>query len=256
MAGGEGGKRRHGPGGIPDIKPLQVLGQHPVRRVRLDVYPLDPAPLDKIVDIGAAEGRGDGIVDGADGHPQGAGLFPIHIDPVLGHILQAGRPHPGQPRVLGRHPQQLVAGRHQFLVSQPGPVLQFKVETARPAKLQDGRRREGKHSGVPDLRKPGHGPPRQGVYFQIRPRPQVPILEHDESQPGILSGPGKAPAGHREDTLDGFLFIIQEIVPAPDPGPAGSAPWSTPAAASPGCTSPPGLPGGGRPWACAGTKTP
>ncbi len=51
------------PGGVAHVELLQVLGQHAVGGVGLDIDPLDPAALDEVVDIGAAEGRRDRVVD-------------------------------------------------------------------------------------------------------------------------------------------------------------------------------------------------
>ena len=165
VAGGEGSERRHRPGGIAHIEPLQVFGQHAVGGVGLDVDPLHPSALDEVVDIGAAEGRRDSVVDGADGNPQGARLFPIHVDAVLGHIFQAVGADTDQPRVPGGHAEHLVAGRHQGFVSQTAPVLQLKVKPARLSKLKDCRRREGEHPGVADLRELSHGASHHGINF-------------------------------------------------------------------------------------------
>ena len=60
-----------------------------IRRVGLEIDPLDSAALDEVINIDTTEGRGDGVVDGVDGNPQGAGLFPIHVNLVLGNIFHA-----------------------------------------------------------------------------------------------------------------------------------------------------------------------
>ena len=111
------------------------FGQHAVGGVGLGVDPFDPAALDEVVDIGAAEGCRDGVVDGGDGDAQGAGLFPVHVDPVFGHVFHAVGPDFRQALVLCRHAEELVAGRHQLLVAEPAPVQQLEVEPGGVAQL-------------------------------------------------------------------------------------------------------------------------
>ena len=82
------------------------------------------------------------------GTPQGAGLVPVHVDPVFGHIFHAVGPDPDQSRILGRHAEELVAGRHQCLVARGRPVQQLKIEPGGIAQFDDGRRRKGKHHGA------------------------------------------------------------------------------------------------------------
>ena len=100
MRGGKRRKRDHLPRRIPYVELLDVAGQHAVGGVRLQKDPLDPAPLNEVIDIAAAEGRRQGVMDGGDGHPQDAGPFPVHIDPVFGHILHAVGSDLGQARVF------------------------------------------------------------------------------------------------------------------------------------------------------------
>ena len=128
-AGGKGRKGNHLARRIPDIEFFQILGQHAVGGVGLDVHPLDPAALDEVVDIGAAEGRRDRLVDGGDGDPQGAGLFPIHVDPVFGHIFHAVGPNAVNLGSLAAMPEELVLGRHQGLrgPDRPGPATESRT---------------------------------------------------------------------------------------------------------------------------------
>ncbi len=81
-------------------------------------------------------------MDGGDRNPQRAGLFPVHVDPVFGHVFQAVGPNGDQSRVLCRHPEELVASRHQGLVAQTAPVQQLKVKSLGRAQLDHGRGRE------------------------------------------------------------------------------------------------------------------
>ena len=128
MTGGEGGKGNHLARGVANVELLQVPGQHAVGSVGLDVDPLDAAALDEVVDVRAAEGGRDRVVDRGDGQAQGAGLVPIHVDAILGHVFQAVGPDLGQDRVLGRHAEELVAGRHQAGVAQAAAVQQLEIE--------------------------------------------------------------------------------------------------------------------------------
>src|SRR5579864_1635610 len=63
FAGGEGGNRRHGPRGAAHIKVVQIFRLGAIGRVGLDKDLLHPAPIDELVDIGAAERRADRGVD-------------------------------------------------------------------------------------------------------------------------------------------------------------------------------------------------
>ncbi len=118
----------HLPRRIPNVNFVQVFRRHAVRSVCLNVHPLYPASLDKIIHIGAAEGGRKGVVNGGNGDPEGAGLFPIHIDPVFGDIFHAVGPDRGQSRVLGDHAEELIASSHQRFVADTAPVLQLKVK--------------------------------------------------------------------------------------------------------------------------------
>ena len=101
-------------------------------------------------------------MDGRDGNAQRAGLVPVDVEPVLGHILHAVGPDLRQPRILRGHAQQLVAGGHQGLVAQTAAVLQLEVESLGSAQLDDGRGREGEDHRVAVLRELAHGPPGHG----------------------------------------------------------------------------------------------
>jgi len=56
MAGSEGRKGNHPSDVVTYMEPLQVGWQHAVRRVCLNIDPLDTTCLDKVVDVCAAEG--------------------------------------------------------------------------------------------------------------------------------------------------------------------------------------------------------
>ena len=54
---GESGKRDHFAYVVAHVKLFYIPRQHPVRGVRLNIDLFDPAGLDEVVDIGAAQGR-------------------------------------------------------------------------------------------------------------------------------------------------------------------------------------------------------
>ena len=130
---------------------MQVFGQHAVGGIGLKVHVLDPSALEKVVDIGAAKGRRNGVVNGSDRNPQRARFFHIHGDPVLWNIVQPVGPHPSQPRILGCHVEDLPAGLHQTGVTQTATVLQLKINALGIAQFGDRRRREDEHHGVTTL---------------------------------------------------------------------------------------------------------
>ena len=199
------------PAAVSDIEPFQIRGKHAVRGVALSVNPLDSSALDEVVHIGTAEPSRNGGVDRVNGDSQCACLFPIHVDSILGHILQPAGADTDQPRVLGGHAEQLVAGIHQGFVSQSAPVLQLEVEPACPSKLDDCRRWERKHPGVADRCELPHGAPHHGVHFQVCTAALVPVPEHDEGQSHVLSASGKASAGKGKAGIHRFLFIHQKM---------------------------------------------
>ena len=147
-AGGKGREGHHLAHAVPHIEFFQILRQHAVGGIRLGVDLFDPTGLDEVVDIGAAEGRRNGVVNGTDGNPQGAGLVPIHVDVVFGHIFHAVGPDSDQSWVLRRHAEKLVAGRHEFFVTQAATVLQLKIKPGGNAQFDHRRRREGEHHGA------------------------------------------------------------------------------------------------------------
>jgi len=151
VAGCKGGKGDHLSRRVADVKLFQVLGQHAEGGIRLGVDPLDPPGADEVVDVGTAEGRGDGVVNGSDGEAQGPGLAPVHVDVVLGNILHPVGPHVMQPRIGRRHGQELVARLHQGFVTHAAQVLQLEVEPLGLAQLDDRRWGKRHHDGVPVL---------------------------------------------------------------------------------------------------------
>ena len=80
---------------------FQIRWQHPVRRVRLRVHALDAAGQDKVVHIGTAERRSDGVVNRRNGHSERTGFFPVHINPVLRHVFHAVGTNVRQPGIFG-----------------------------------------------------------------------------------------------------------------------------------------------------------
>jgi hypothetical protein len=86
-------------------------------------------------------------MNGIDGNPQSAGLVPVNIDVVFGHIVHAVGPDPDQAGVLGRHAEKLVARLHEFVVTQPSPVHELQVEAGAHPQFDDRRRRKSEDHG-------------------------------------------------------------------------------------------------------------
>jgi hypothetical protein len=86
-------------------------------------------------------------VNGVNGNPQGAGLVPVNIDVVFGHIVHAVGPDPDQTGVLSRHAEKLVARLHEFVVTQPPPVHELQVEAGSYSQFDDRRRRKSENHG-------------------------------------------------------------------------------------------------------------
>jgi hypothetical protein len=156
---GERGIRHHPAGRVPHVELVEVLGQHAVGRVGLDVHALHAPALDEVVDIRAAERGRDGAVDGVDRRTKCARLLPVHIHAVLRHILQAVGTDLGQDRIRGGHAQELVARRHQPGVPQAAAIQQLEVESLRGAQLDDGRRGKGEDHSAANARERSHRPP-------------------------------------------------------------------------------------------------
>ncbi len=180
---------------------------------------LYPAALDEVVDVGAAKGRRDGVVNGGDGHPERAGFVPVHIHPVFRHVFQAVGADLGQDRAVGgrrvhgRHAQELVAGLHELFVAQAAAVQQLEVKPLGLAQFDHRRGREGKHHGVAELRKAHHRAPRHRRDLQLRAVAQIPVFEPHKRQPRVLPLAGEAHPGHRHDGMHGFLFLGEKVIP-------------------------------------------
>ena len=90
-------------------------------------------------------------MDRRDRNPLGAGLFPVHVDPVFGHVFHAVWTNLDQPWVLHGHTQELVAGRHKGLVAQAPKVQELKVKPRCVCQFDDRGRWKGENHGLPYL---------------------------------------------------------------------------------------------------------
>jgi len=174
--GGKRGKGHHLPGRITHVKFFQVLGQHAVGSVRLNVNPFDSPALNEVVDVGTAESGRDGAVNGVDGCSLRACCFPVHVNPEFGHILHAIRPDSHQSLVFCRHAEELVAGVHQSGVPDPATVHQLEINSLSIAQFDNGRGWKGENHGVADFGERPHGPVGNGHYFQVRAVAKLPTL--------------------------------------------------------------------------------
>ncbi len=108
--------------------------------VGLEIDLLDPAVLDEVVDVGAAPGSGEDVVDIRQGDPQGAGPHIVDVELELGGVILAVGAHRDQLGVFHGHAQQLVAGLHQLFMPQAATVLQLEVEAVGHTQLKHRRR--------------------------------------------------------------------------------------------------------------------
>ena len=108
---------------VAHVPAAHVLGQHAVRGIGLQINLLDPSPFDEVVDISRSPGGGQRGIDVRKRQAQRLGLLAVDLDAELRGVVQPVRPDHGQVRVLGRHAEQLIAGRHQFfrVPNRPGP---------------------------------------------------------------------------------------------------------------------------------------
>ena len=176
----------------------------------LDVHLLHPTAVDEVVDVATTQGDRQGVVDVAQGHAQGAGALVVDGQMVLWLVVQAVRTDLGQYFALGRHAEELVACRHQFLVADTGAVLEEHVETGGVTQLQYRRRGEGEHHRVAEaeevhLRALGQ------VEHAVLRRALAPWLEHDESHARTLATTGEVEAVHGKYRGDGVLFLVQQV---------------------------------------------
>ena len=77
-------------------------------------------------------------------------------------------------------PRSWLRACHQLFVTESAPIQQLEVKPGGVAQLDHGRRREGKHQGIADLRKGPRGPFRDGLHPQVRSIAEFPVLELDK----------------------------------------------------------------------------
>ena len=171
--------------------------------VGLDVDALDPAAVDEVVDVGAAPGRRDGLVDLADIEAERARLVLVDVDVELRRVFEADRADADDALVLHRHAEQHVARLDQLGVADVAGVDQLEVEAGRVAELERGGRDEGDDQRVAILRT---APPvaRSAMdldVFALPVRSSHGLSVH-EGDAGILALAGEGEAADGEHAFD------------------------------------------------------
>ena len=146
-----------------------------------------------------------------DGQAQRAGLLPVHVNPVLGHIFHAVGPDIHQPTVLRHHAQELVARVHEGGVTKAATVHQLKIDPQGITQFDDSGGREREDHGLAHARKPRHGPAGDGFGPQIRPVAELPVLQLGEHHAVVLRSAGKAHTGNRQTGFHRLLFVLLKI---------------------------------------------
>ncbi|MNC50105.1 hypothetical protein D3C75_993260 [compost metagenome] len=109
MRAGKGGERYHLAAVTLHVPLVEIVRQHAVRRIGLHIDLFHPTAIDKVINVGAAPGGRQRLVDVVNRNPQRLGLGLIDINLELRRVLQAIRTNFGcHVRVFGGHKQQLV----------------------------------------------------------------------------------------------------------------------------------------------------
>ena len=145
------------------------------------------------------------------GHPKGAGLPPIDVDLVLGHVLHAQRPHSRQPGVLHRHAEELIAGRHELGVPEPAAILKHEIESGRRGQLRNRGRRKHVDPRFPDRHEPRRGARRDRFHLEIRALALLPVPQLDEDHGLVLAATAKAHTGDRHGGGHGLALRFPEV---------------------------------------------
>src|SRR6185437_1603208 len=209
---GEGRERNHLPDIVPHIPPVQILRQHPGTQVTLDEHLLDPPPVEELIDVRGAPARGQGVTDGGDGHPQGAGLLPVDVKLVLRLVVQpVGTQHTDRGIFRGEL-EQLTACLHQYLVPHRGPIDELEVKAGGVAQLEHRRWSECHHLRTAYCGKIliGAGDDRGNGIVALTPF-RTPAFQTHEAQSGALSVTTETEAADREHRV--HTGLLQEVLP-------------------------------------------
>ena len=150
VRGGEGAEGHHLTLAVAHRPFGNVLGQHAMRRIRLNVDALDAGVVQKVIHIGAAHGTGERAIDVGIGQAQGRGFSVINVQAQLGRVIQIGGAHRRQLRSLARLFGHKVAGRQQGLMAHAVHVFQHEVKARIRPQTTHGGRVHDKHLGVTD----------------------------------------------------------------------------------------------------------
>ncbi|MNT02360.1 hypothetical protein D3C72_1368530 [compost metagenome] len=162
-----------------------------------------PAGVGEVVDHRRTKGGGQGVVDGLEGHAQGAGLFPVDVDPQLRRLGQPFHHRVEDDRVAVGLAQDLVARCQQGLTAQAATVEQAQGETTGVAQAID-RWRVYRHdraiavAGELRVDRLGFG------IHRLLGAAHRPVLVGRERQRGVLAHAGEAEATDHERRGQGF----------------------------------------------------
>ena len=153
---------------VAHVPAPEILRHHAERRVRLNDDVLDAAAINEVVDVAAAPGDGQRVIDVGHLESQRGRLLRIDVEPELRRVFLAIGPHVRQQLVLGGHEQELVArGRERRMALAEG-VLQIKIEALGIAELIHRRRRKRKCHRVLDLHQRAEGAALERLNTQLR----------------------------------------------------------------------------------------
>ena len=91
-------------------------------------------------------------------------------------------------------------------------VLQVKIKAGGVAQLADGGWHDRKYQTVPDLAEGHPGASGDRPHALVGARAQVPVLEQDETNAGVLAGAAEAEALHREHRIDQLALGVEEMI--------------------------------------------
>ncbi len=121
-----------------------------MRRITLDVHPLDAAVVQEVVHVSAAHGTGEHAVDIAVRQVQRRRLAIVNVQTQLRSIVQIGGTQPSQLRVLARLGQKLVFGGQQGIVPHAVQIFEHEVKAGVRAQAPHCGRLHHKDAGIAD----------------------------------------------------------------------------------------------------------
>ena len=207
----ERGEGNHFALGVAEEPFFHVFRNHAERRVALHVHLFDAALVEEVVRVGAAPDGRERRVDVGQAQAERARLLTVDVDAQLRLVFLPVGTHGHQILVLGGHAEKLVTGLQKRLMPEAGLVLQLEVETGRVAEFHNGGRRECEHLRIADFRERRHGALGHGVHLEGRVLTLAPVLEAHEGHSHVLAVAREAEPENAHQTVDGFLFLFEEV---------------------------------------------